>query len=60
MKLKLLPAKNLTTKTKSKDVFSTFSDIYDEATKKFPADLATFTEKILNGKLHFLCGLWRK
>ena len=22
---------------------------------KFPADLATFTEEILNGKLHFLC-----
>ena len=22
---------------------------------KFPADLVTFTEKILNGKLHFLC-----
>ena len=22
---------------------------------EFPADLVTFTEKILNGKLHFLC-----
>ena len=22
---------------------------------QFPADLVTFTEKILNGKLHFLC-----
>ena len=22
---------------------------------KFPADLVTFTEEILNGKLHFLC-----
>ena len=24
-------------------------------TKMFPADLVTFTEEILNGKLHFLC-----
>ena len=24
---------------------------------KFPADLVTFTEEILNGKLHFLCGI---
>ena len=23
--------------------------------KKFPANLVTFTEEILNGKLHFLC-----
>ena len=23
---------------------------------QFPADLVTFTEKIFNGKLHFLCG----
>ena len=23
---------------------------------RFPADLVTFTEEILNGKLHFLCG----
>ena len=23
--------------------------------RKFPADLATFTEEILNGKLHLLC-----
>ena len=23
--------------------------------KKFPADLVTFTEKILNGKIHFFC-----
>ena len=23
--------------------------------QQFPADLVTFTEKILNGKLHFLC-----
>ena len=23
--------------------------------EKFPADLVTFTEEILNGKLHFLC-----
>ena len=23
---------------------------------KFPADLVTFTEEILNGKLHFLSG----
>ena len=22
---------------------------------QYPADLVTFTEKILNGKLHFLC-----
>ena len=26
---------------------------------KFPVDLVTFTEEILNGKLHFLCSeLW--
>ena len=24
---------------------------------KFPADLVTFTEEILSGKLHFLCGV---
>ena len=24
---------------------------------KFPADLAIFTEEILNGKLHFLCSV---
>ena len=24
---------------------------------KFPADLVTFTEEILNGKLHFLCSV---
>ena len=23
----------------------------------FPADLATFTEEVLNGKLHFLCSV---
>ena len=22
---------------------------------RFPADLATFTEEIINGKLHFMC-----
>ena len=27
------------------------------AQKKFSADLVTFTEEILNGKLHFLCSL---
>ena len=26
-----------------------------ENTAQFPADLVTFTEEILNGKLHFLC-----
>ena len=26
-------------------------------TAQFPADLVTFTEEILNGKLHFLCGV---
>ena len=25
---------------------------------KFPVDLVTFTEEILNGKLHFLCSEW--
>ena len=25
---------------------------------QFPADLVTLTEKILNGKLHFLCSVW--
>ena len=24
---------------------------------QFPADLVTFTEEILNGKLHFLCSV---
>ena len=24
---------------------------------QFPIDLVTFTEEILNGKLHFLCGV---
>ena len=28
--------------------------------KKFPADLVTFTEEILNGKLHFLCSVSKK
>ena len=27
-------------------------------TAQFPADLVTFTEEILNGKLHFLCSLF--
>ena len=27
------------------------------AQKTFPADLATFTGQILNGKLHFLCSV---
>ena len=25
---------------------------------QYPADLVTFTEEILNGKLHFLCSVW--
>ena len=25
---------------------------------QFPADLVTFTEEILNGKLHFLCSAY--
>ena len=25
---------------------------------QFPADLVTFTEEILNGKLHFLCSVY--
>ena len=25
--------------------------------KQFPADLVTFTEEILNGKLHFVCNV---
>ena len=28
-----------------------------EVFRQFPADLVTFTEKILNGKLHFLCSV---
>ena len=28
-----------------------------EETPQFPADLVTFTEEILNEKLHFLCGV---
>ena len=27
---------------------------------QFPADLVTFTEEILNGKIHFLCSGWYK
>ena len=27
---------------------------------KFSADLVTFTEEILNGKLHFLCNAYRE
>ena len=30
---------------------------YRTAQKNFPADLVTFTEEILNGKLHFLCSV---
>ena len=30
-------------------------NLSSNAQKKFPADLVTFTEQILNGKLHFLC-----
>ena len=32
-------------------------NVNNKATKTthFPADLVTFTEEILNGKLHFLC-----
>ena len=26
---------------------------------QFPADLVTFIEEILNGKLHFLCNVYR-
>ena len=26
--------------------------------KRCPADLATFTEQVLNGKLHLLCSDW--
>ena len=33
-----------------KDFFSKFYQ-----TRSFPADLVTFTEQMLNGKLHFLC-----
>ena len=36
-----------------KDFFSNFDQI-----RKFPADLVTFTEKILNGKLQFLFSEW--
>ena len=25
---------------------------------KFPVDFVKFTEKILNGKLHFFCAVW--
>ena len=28
-----------------------------EPTPQFPEDLVTFTEEILNGKLHFLCSV---
>ena len=28
------------------------------ANPQFPVDLATFTEEILNGKLHFLCSVY--
>ena len=33
------------------------SEIYEQRNRKRkPADFATFTEKMRNGKLHFLCG----
>ena len=32
----------------------------DESCIQFPADLVTFIEKILNGKLHFLCSIITK
>ena len=38
------------------DVFEILSSILS----KFPADLVTFTEEILNGKLHFLCNAFAK
>ena len=31
------------------------SSTFDTAQKKETADFVTFTEKMLNGKLHFLC-----
>ena len=37
-----------------KDFFSKFWP-----NPQFPADLVTFTEEILNGKLHFLCSVTR-
>ena len=37
-------------KFSTKDFFSKFP--------QFPADLVTFTEEILSGKLHFLCSVY--
>ena len=34
-----------------------FFSICDQI-RQFPADLVTFNEKILNGKLHFLCSVY--
>ena len=36
------------------EMLAYLSDIH-VTSSHFPADLVTFTEEILNGKLHFLC-----
>ena len=36
-------------------VLNAFKFNNKHCTKTFPADLVTFTEEIINGKLHFLC-----
>ena len=33
-------------------------DRCSQVIKQFAVDLVTFTEEILNGKLHFLCSAW--
>ena len=33
-------------------------DFFRNVTKSAETDLVTFTEEILNGKLHFLCSVW--
>ena len=38
-------------------IFRQVEDLLFPLDKKFPADLVTFTEEILNGKLHFLCSV---
>ena len=37
------------------NILETIEDIQNQPNPQFPADFVTFTEEILNGKLHFSC-----
>ena len=37
--------------------FSNCLILFPVSCEQFPVDLVTFTEEILNGKLHFLCSV---